>query len=192
MHINLFNLIKLNDFEVMELSNKDRDFVENQNCLVVRVAGEDGESFSDLIKCILDQMTVLKLSNEFLDLDKIREDNGIPEEATVKCSCFGKGMAEWTFQCPEEKTLKFTKKELKEKYVFKSKQDYYVCRIKPVFWGDDIEIHEAVCNLLGKIKPHTFYRLGEKEISAIEEASAIFDPGDLQLDKGIMTYYVTD
>lgn len=197
MYMNIFNLIKLSPQEVMKFSGASTSSVERSGCLVIRVADEDGNPTRGLIECIMDQMTILSLSNEFLDLDKIREDSGIPEEATVKHSCFGRGTAEWAFQWGKDmeqgKTIRFTKKELEEKYVFKGKEDYYVCWINPVsFWDNDCETHEAICNLIGSVKPGMFYRLGEKELSAIEKIDGFFEPGDLQPEEGMMAYYVMD
>lgn len=185
-------------FKITRLSIKERNEIVGLRAEELDARGfyvvpkESVDKYPELYGKVVDWFTPTKATHLVVDMEKLRKENGISDDADVVCRSILGTEIKMTFANDDDsfrKELSFKTPDFERDYVVDSEDDFYVWKQEEVgYWRKDYSLQSEIHELLGGNVENTgYYPLTKTQLKKIERFSGKKFPHPL--DSGEVVVY---
>ena len=126
------------------------------------------------------------VDNEYIDIDKVKKDNGIPEEAFVVGQSIGGGKISYSLSLGGGQNnfwnVELTREEIEESYLKTVRENVYLAKSELVgYWCQEEELNNTICNLYDDgvryVENVGYYEVNTDMLKAMKDFKSAYGDG---------------
>ena len=133
----IYRAKRVSEEDLKAINGMSRDDIDNKFPRALVVTNEDYDDYPSLYTELLPYMSPVNVKNTYIDLVKLKEAYGIPENAYISGEAHENSKISYFFTIPdatEGKRVTLTYEEMEEKFTFERTDEARIVFIKEVFY----------------------------------------------------------